>query len=182
MVEVEIKVSVKERNLLEEKLMQSGFVKGDLLKESDFYFDSDFHKIKENGMALRIRSCENLTANSVENFMTFKGPKMDQISMTRKELEMQIESAEIGKEIFTSLGYTLVRPVIKRRQYFHRDTITACLDQVEDLGDFMELEIVVSQEAEKDAALSGIFTLLSEVGYEVGDVINTSYLSMLQRK
>ena len=71
MIEVEIKVAVKNKLLIEEKLLQTGFSKGDLLKESDFYFDSDYNKLKENDMALRIRSCENLTQDSTESFITF---------------------------------------------------------------------------------------------------------------
>lgn len=180
MVEVEVKVSIKNRNLIEEKLSLAGFEKGELLRETDHYFDSDHHNLKKNDMALRIRSCENLTSGLTENFMTYKGPKMDAVSMMRKELEMQIEDAEIGKEILKSLGYVPVRPVIKLRQQFYLDQMTACLDLVSHLGEFLELEIVVSKEDEKDAALNRIISLLRELGYEPEEIIRTSYLSMLQ--
>ena len=182
MIEVEIKVAVKNCSLLEEKLVQAGFSRGDLVKETDYYFDSEFNRIRENDMALRIRSCENLTKHVSEHFMTYKGPKMDTVSMTREELEMTIEEAEIGKKILEALGYVPVSPVVKCRQHFCREPITACFDQVEGLGDFLELEIVVCQEHEREAALQEIYLLLCELGYEACDVINTSYLSMLQNK
>ena len=182
MVEVEVKVSVKNKIYLEEKLLEKGFLKGDLLKESDSYFDSACHEIREKDMALRIRSCENITRNLTENFMTYKGPKMDKISMTRKELEMNIESAETGRDILKSLGYIEVPPVVKLRQLFHLDKMTACLDQVENLGDFLELEIVVAQENEKENALDRLISLLYELGYEQEDIIKTSYLSMLENR
>ena len=57
-----------------------------------------------------------------------------------------------------------------------------CLDQVEDLGDFLELEIVVSEENEKADALNKIISLLHDFGYGADDIIRTSYLSMLQNK
>lgn len=182
MVEVEVKVSVRNRVYLEEKLLEKGFLKGDLLKESDYYFDNACHEIREKDMALRIRSCENLSMNTTETFMTYKGPKLDQVSMTRKELEMKIESAEIGRDILKSLGYTEVPPVVKLRQEFHMDRMNACLDRVENLGDFLELEIVVAQENEKENALNQLILLLHELGYEREDIIRTSYLSMLQNK
>lgn len=182
MIEVEIKVSAKNKEKIEEKLLQKGFWKGDLLKESDFYFDNESGNIRKNDKALRIRSCENLTTNSAENFMTFKGPKIDAISMTRQELEMKIGNTEIGEEILKSLGYTLIYPVIKLRQYFYFEDVTACLDQVENLGDFLELEIIVQQEEEKEAALNRIISLLSGLGYKQEEIIRTSYLSMLQSK
>lgn len=182
MIEVEVKVAVKNRLQIENSLQQLGFEKGDLLKESDYYFDSKFNKLREQDMALRIRSCENLTSNTAEHFMTFKGPKLDSISMTRKELETKIESAETGIEILCSLGYEPILPVHKLRQHLAMGEITACLDQVEELGDFLELEIIVQQESEREAALNQIITLLNELGYAPTEIIRTSYLSMLQRK
>ncbi|MBQ7838918.1 MAG: class IV adenylate cyclase [Lachnospiraceae bacterium] len=182
MIEVEIKVSIKNKNQTEEKLQQIGFEKRDLVEESDVYFDKDRNALKSQDMALRIRSCKNLMTNTTENFMTYKGPKMDDISMTRKELEMKIENAEIGKEILRSLGYEWVYPVKKLRQYFCRNEMTACLDSVENLGEFLELEIVLPQENEKEAALNEIISLLRELGYEQGDIIRTSYLSMLHSR
>ncbi len=182
MIEVEVKVSVKDRKQAEEKLLQKGFSKGELLRESDFYFESKYNNLKEKDMALRIRSCENLTMNSSENFMTFKGPKMDDISMTRKEVEMKIENAETGKEILRSLGYEAVYPVLKLRQHFYMGELTACLDRVDGLGEFLELEIIVPQENEKAAALNKIISLLHELEYETEEIIRTSYLSMLQNR
>ena len=58
--------------------------------------------------------------------------------------------------------------------------MTACLDLVSHLGEFLELEIVVSKEDEKDADLNRIISLLRELGYEPEEIIRTSYLSMLQ--
>ena len=180
MIEVEVKVAVKNRLQIENSLWQLGFVKGDLLQESDYYFDSKFNKLRERDMALRIRSCENLTSNAAEHFITFKGPKMDHVSMTRKELEMKIESAETGIEILCALGYEPVLPVRKFRQHLTMGEITACLDQVDDLGDFLELEIIVQQESEREPALNKIIALLHELGYAPDEIIRTSYLSMLQ--
>lgn len=182
MIEVEIKVLVKNKEALEEKLLQAGFAKSDLQKESDFYFDNELGNIRKKDQALRIRSCENLTMNRKENFMTYKGPKMDKISMTRKELEIKIENAETGKEILKALGYAPVYPVIKLRQYYHKELMTACLDQVENLGEFLELEMIVQQEKEKEIALEKIISLLHELGYESEEIIRTSYLSMLQNQ
>lgn len=182
MIEVEVKVLVKCIKVIEEKLKKAGFIKAKCVKESDVYFDNSRNEIKNNDQALRIRSCKDLAEDVETCFMTFKGPKMDAISMTRKELEMQVECAEVGKEILVSLGYTQIYPVIKHRQYYHKNTITACLDQVEGLGDFLEFEIVVNREDEKPEALNRLMDMLKELGYGPEDIIRESYLSMLQAK
>lgn len=180
MIEVELKVSVNDREQLNDKLLKLGFVKGDRVKETDTYFDNQVNQIKDSDSALRIRSRENLTTNLSEHFMTYKGPKMDGVSMTRKEVEMQIDDEKVGKDIVVSLGYVKMYPVVKIRHYYSQNQITACLDQVEGLGDFLELEIIVSQEDEKQEALDMLVSLLRELGYSSKETIRKSYLSMLQ--
>ncbi len=182
MIEVEVKVSVKCIKAIEEKLQKASFIKAKCVKESDVYFDNSRNEIKNNDQALRIRSCKDLDEDVETCFMTFKGPKMDTISMTRKELEMQVECAEVGKEILVSLGYIQTYPVIKHRQYYHKNLMTACLDRVENLGDFLEFEIVVNREDEKPEALNQLMDMLKELGYGPEDIIRESYLSMLQVK
>ena len=102
--------------------------------------------------------------------------------MTRNEYEIEISNIETGMEILENLGYTSVYPVVKMRQYFKKGESRACLDQVENLGDFLELEIVVEDDRDRDKALDKIMLILQELGYEKKDVIRRSYLSMLQEE
>ena len=99
MIEVEIKVSVKNITKIEECLLKNGFIKGANIKESDYYFDNEVHEIRNNDQALRIRSSYDLDADVKYNLMTFKGSKMDEISMTRKEYD-EWKQQEIAKKIF----------------------------------------------------------------------------------
>lgn len=63
-----------------------------------------------------------------------------------------------------------------------KDSVTACLDDVHDLGTFLELEILAESEEKKDTALGQIESILNGLGYQISDTVQTSYLSMLQRK
>ena len=182
MIEVEVKLKICDRNRITQKLTTLDFRMGNQKKETDIYFDNAEGNFRKEDKALRIRQCENLTTKESICYMTYKGPKLDHISMTRKEVELQIEDAQIGKEMLENLGFMSVHPVIKLRQYFHKENVTACLDQVEGLGDFMELEVIVADEAEKEEALGRIIELLHILGYCKEDIIRTSYLSMLERK
>ena len=182
MIEVEIKVCIKNKKRLEQGMEQFGFMKGSLLRETDWYFDNMEGTFRKSDKALRIRQCENLTSKENISYITYKGPKLDNISMTRKELEIRIDDAKTGKEILQNLGFLPVFPVVKLRQYFHKDDMTACLDQVENLGDYLELEIIVENEEGREEALNRIFLFLEKLGYGKEDIIRTSYLSMLQKK
>lgn len=96
MIEVEIKVQVRDENITGKKLTLLGFEKGNLVQEADYYFDNEAAGFRKSDQALRIRQCENLTTNENVVYMTYKGPKLDSISMTRKELEMRVDDAETG--------------------------------------------------------------------------------------
>lgn len=181
MIEVEVKVKIKDREEIAQKLIALGFKLGHEKKETDLYFDNQEGIFRKGDKALRIRQCENLTTKENVSYMTYKGPKLDHISMTRKELEMKIENGETGTEILKNLGFLPVCPVMKLRQYFHNDSMTACLDQVEGLGDYLELEIIVENEENREEALIRIIGLLKCLGYEKEEIIRTSYLSMLQK-
>ena len=99
MIEVEIKLPLFRRSITERALTDCGFKAGNLVKESDFYFTSDFHDFMKTDEALRIRTCENFTTRETTSFLTYKGAKLDTVSTTRKELETRIEDADIAKAI-----------------------------------------------------------------------------------
>lgn len=102
--------------------------------------------------------------------------------MTRKELETEVKDAEICKNILESVGFCPVSPVEKVRQYFHKDEVTACVDEVRNLGDYLELEIIVDNENEREVALGKLEVLLKKLGYSMKDTTRISYLSMLMGK
>lgn len=160
MIEVEIKLPLFRRSVTERTLTEFGFKPGNLVKESDFYFTSDFHDFMKTDEALRIRTCDNFNTRETASFLTYKGAKLDTVSTTRKELETRIDDAEITREILISLGYKRLYPVTKLRQYYHKGMMTACVDQVEGLGSFLELEILVNTLEEKESALQSIEALL----------------------
>ena len=178
MIEVEIKLPLFRRSITERALTDCGFKAGNLVKESDFYFTSDFHDFMKTDEALRIRTCENFTTRETTSFLTYKGAKLDTVSTTRKELETRIEDADIAREILISLGYKKLYPVTKLRQYYHKGRMTACVDQVESLGSFLELEILVDSPEQKESALQSIEALLLDMGSSLKETTRKSYLSM----
>ena len=117
MIEVELKIFVKNITSLEEQLLKKGFTEGNSLKESDYYLDDESGSIRNHDQALRIRCSQDLSSGVVTNTITYKGPKLDTVSMTRNELEIHTDNLETAIEIFSSLGYKTIYPVIKQREY-----------------------------------------------------------------
>lgn len=186
-VEVEIKLKIREGGMvsLQNALKSQGFVTGDTVIESDLYYTSSHHDFIRLDEALRVRTIETLrngTVESVSSVLTYKGPKLDQRSMARKELETSIGDATVCDEILRSIGFSPVPPVRKKRQHFLKEDVTACIDSVDGLGDYLELEIIVPSESQRETALKRIEALLIFLGYSMSDTTRISYLSMLMQK
>ena len=188
MIEVEIKLPLRRQEKTEETgriaevLCSMGFRKAARFRQRDTYFDNEAGEIRGGGKALRIRETEDLMKGIVTAELNFKGPRMDQVSMTRQELETEVGQAETGRRILAALGFSPVLPeVVKERTEYRREEITAALDRVEGLGDFLELEILADEETENGKVLQKLEELLGELGYQMGDTVTRSYLSMLQQ-
>ena len=138
MIEVEIKMPVDDRQKMEVDLERLGFVRSRTVREEDCYFDSDFGQIRERGEALRVRTVTDTSAGRAQAAITYKGRKMDRVSMSRRELETWVEDGEVCARILEALGFHPVPPeVIKIRQEYTLGRMTACLDNVLGLGDFL---------------------------------------------
>ena len=188
MIEVEVKLPLRRQEKTEETgriaevLCSMGFRKAARFRQRDTYFDNEAGEIRGGGKALRIRETEDLMKGVVTAELNFKGPRMDQVSMTRQELETEVGQAETGRRILAALGFSPVLPeVVKERTEYRRKEITAALDRVEGLGDFLELEILADEETENGKVLQKLEELLGELGYQMGDTVTRSYLSMLQQ-
>ena len=121
-----------------------------------------------------------------DNCVTYKGPKVDASTKTRRELEIQIESGDKGaaafRELLQALGFKHVADVRKTRHpmevVWQDRPVDVCLDELEGLGLFLELEIVAN-ESQMEEAKSTIASLAQELG--LTESIRESYLEMLLR-
>ena len=145
--------------------------------QNDHYYahpDRDFARTDE---ALRIREDEDRVQ------LTYKGPLIDEVAKTRHELETGIDSAEIAAEILESLGFHPVRVVAKQRKPFELSwqgiSVEVVIDQVEGLGNFVELETISDPDSHQ-AARDHLLALANKLGLEQSE--RRSYLCLLLAK
>lgn len=189
MIEVEVKLKIDSAESIEKKLIELGFKKGQTLQEIDYYYNGVDRDFRASGEALRLRLVESLDGSAVVADrpgepliqMTYKGPKLDNVSMSRVEHQVNIDNFETMLSILSSLGYKPVEPVIKLRRELFSEEICACVDTVDGLGDYLELEIMVDEENQRENALDKISVILKQLGYSISDTTTTSYLSMLEK-
>ena len=116
MIEVEVKAKINSFEEMEEKLAKIGATKIKKEFQEDIYFNSPVVDFAETDEALRIRTTKENDNKNI--FITYKGPKIDSKSKTRKEIEIGIEDSEKCADIFEEIGFKKVRAVRKNRQYF----------------------------------------------------------------
>lgn len=178
MLEVEVKYRLADSARVEQLLRDWGATVVAEHVEEDHYLnapDRDFAKTDE---AFRLRRIGQ------RNLLTFKGPRHDGTSKTRPELEVPCpdgeESAEAFLKLFRYLGYRFTAVVRKRRKIYEwtRDAfnIHACLDDVEQVGRFIELEIMVP-DSQYPAAKASVLQVAAEL--ELGQTETRSYLEQL---
>lgn len=183
MIEVEVKLPVTDLAEIKAKLLKTGFKETGFIEEHDTYFDNKQGDIRANGEALRVRETKDHLSGKRRAQINFKGKKLDTRTMTRRELQTGVEDGTICKNILQAIGYAPAAPeVIKDRTMLQNGSVTACLDYVHGLGEFLELEILVRSDEEKGAALAQIESILNNLGYQISDTVRTSYLSMLQKE
>jgi adenylate cyclase class 2 len=174
MIEVEVKVRA-DHSKIRPVLMEMGASKIGVEEQSDVYFAAPYRDFAKTDEALRIRS---LGGHSV---LTYKGPKLDKVSKTRVEIETPVDGTATAK-IFHSLGFLEAGAVRKKRDIFRAGEIIVCLDAVEGLGEFLEVELDVEDKKDLESSRAELFKFLSQFGLSEKDSIRTSYLEMVLDK
>jgi adenylate cyclase class 2 len=181
MLEVEMKFADVDFTQLEKQLREAGARAKAELDESDEYFNAPDRDFARTDEALRLRRI------GAANFVTYKGPKRDAQTKTRTEIEVPIaegsHAAEQFARLLQKLGYRPVQEVRKHRRTFHWERggypLEVCLDDVDGLGQFAELEIQAPEE-QLEAARKVLLETAQALGLTCQE--RRSYLELLLGK
>jgi adenylate cyclase class 2 len=171
MFEVEIKARARVEPL-EAELKRRGAVFEKVARQADIYYNAPDHDFGVTDEAVRLRRQGSKT------FLTYKGPKLDAKSKTRKEVEVEVSDFEKMQDILLSLGFRKTLDVVKERRMYQYRGAEVCLDRIEGLGDFVELELQAESTDDITAKRDALIALLRTLGVE-GELIRESYLEML---
>ena len=179
MYEVEMKFRIASPSDFERKLETFGVVLEPAVEEFDQFYRHPARDFAKTDEGLRIRR-RVFADGSEERFLTYKGPKIDPLTKTRKEIEIPLEVDQPWHDVLTALDFQPAAVVVKTRR---RGTLEEngrsfdiVLDQLPEFGFFTELETIAS-EADKDAARQALLVLAAKLGLD--ESIRMGYLEML---
>ena len=176
-LEVEVKYRTSDRRGLLDKLVGLGATFIGEERHRDTYFAPPHRDFAKSDEALRIRQTDAL------GWITYKGPKIDALTKTRREVEAPLEpaSAALLGDILKELSFSPVREVVKSRSIhataYRGFPVTIAFDDVQGLdGSFIELEIHAEEEELADAR-DALLALAKELQLE--DAERRSYLELV---
>lgn len=176
MIEVEVKAHAPNLNEIEEKIVEIGASREGEEYQEDLYFNAPHRDFAQTDEALRIRKIKK--ENSEETYITYKGAKMDNVSKTRKEIEVAVENPSKVADILQNLSFRPVATVRKNRIIYTLGELIITLDKVHGVGDFVEIEKETAEGEDTKEALNEIFATYSKIGIENG-FERSSYLELM---
>ena len=180
--EVEQKFPVPNLETVQAAILELGATAGPTLHQVDTYYAHPTRDFASTDEALRIRRVDQA------NVFTYKGPKLDTATKTRQEIELPFaegqQAAEQGGQLLEALGFRRVAEVAKVRQTFHlqhqEQDIEFALDNIQNLGTFVEIEIVAADQQAMETARQTIQSLSQALNLTQSE--RRSYLELLLEK
>ena len=137
----------------------------------DLYFNHPGKDFAVTDEALRLRKIDD------KSVITYKGPKLAGFVKTRIEEETGIDDFGKVREILLHLEFKEVLVVNKKRDVYKLNDITICIDYVNGLGVFIELEIMSGN---RDWAEKELLLIAEKLGLTIFE--KKSYLELLLDK
>lgn len=176
--EVEIKIPVEDLVSIEKKIESLGATRLNQEIQLDEYFAHPCRSFSDTDEALRLRARKSLTGEEISAEMTYKGPKIDPLTKTRVEISIIIPDYEMQSAMLRHLGFISVATVTKQRTFYSFEGTTISLDDVENVGTFIELERVVDSPSEIGPSREVIFDIVRRLDLRPEKSIRKSYLEL----
>ena len=176
MFEVEVKTYLSNADRIIDILKNKGCTfEPPIIQKDDVFVHKNIQgtDIPNDSNVLRIR-----TENDIHSLTL----KQMQNSFESIELETIVDNPNVVSEMLTLLGYKKFVAINKKRTKSKYNKFSLCIDEVEDLGNFLEVELLVEKEEEKSTALEQIHKFLSAIGISKNDICHERYHIMLYNK
>lgn len=184
MTEVELKASLSPQQAaaLPSALARLGFAAQATQEETDLYWNGAARDFRRTDEALRLRAVRHISGGEAQTYLTYKGPKLDARSSTRQEYETAVGDFDTARSILLALGYHAAFTVKKTRRSFTRGAQTVCLDEVDGLGHYIELEQLLEDGASRENAITSLLALLDTLSLSRDALTRASYLELLMAR
>ena len=172
MIEVETKFRSPGNDKVRKALTKLGAKEISSGAMEDVYFGHPARDFGKTDEALRLRKLQDGAE------LTYKGPRMQtESSKAREEITLRTDNPLAAQRIVERLGFKESFVLRKHRTSFMLDKLRIDVDLVDDLGEFVELEVLTES---PDRAMALMETARKELGLEKPEP--KTYLELLIEK
>jgi len=172
MREIEVKAKLKDKTGFLKLAKQLGIEFNDTIVQEDHTYESETAYNDPNWNIFRIRKQDN------KNILTMKH-KASTRSRDNHEYETIVDDHIEITKMLDRLGYKFAVKVNKKRRIAKYRDFELCLDEIEHLGDFVEVEKLAEDNADVDAIQLELWGLLRELGIEPIDRVHKGYDTLM---
>lgn len=164
-LEIEAKIKVDELWPIRDALEAAGAVRVRKVREVNTYF-----LVLDTDVGLRTRR-ETDEAGNVRCRVTYKGPKQPGRFKQREELEFDVSDADVAGEVLRRVGHPVGLIFEKNREMFRLGDCEVVLDELPELGCFVEVE---------GPGEESVQVILDRIGLGAAETISTGYASLVR--
>lgn len=176
MKEIEIKYQLNDKSKLIEKLERLGCVMSDTNIQKDTIYVSDLNHIENTPESIFLRVRKD------NDKIQLNAKRHEKVMQSRKEVEFEVSSYEEANKFLELIGFEKWVEVNKERVHTIYKDCNICIDEVETLGSFVELEYVVDDETEEEKILKKIEEIAKEIGIDTKEIVNQYYDEMIAER
>lgn len=180
MREIEVKASIDSIQTIIDALAAQGVAVSEPVTQHDRVYGLPEVDGEGDNTApwLRIRS--ETKHGQTTHIFTLKRSVTSQLDSIEYETEVADES-EL-EMIIKQLSFSLYSDLTKTRQKAHFGNIEVCIDMVEGLGSFIEVEKLTDESANIDEVRAELWQILHLLGVESGSEVTDGYDVLMNRK
>ncbi len=172
MREIEIKLKANNLDIIEKRLKDLGCNLSDWFEQKDAVYTSvnnprDIDAFIEGDIAIRIRKEKDKIKLTLKQQKT---PGLDKI-----EHETEIKDLGEVHSILTILGWKPIIEIIKKRKKGILGKYEVCLDMVEGLGSYVEIEKMTTADANPEEVRKELFNEAKKIGLSQVDEEKRGY-------
>ncbi|MEA3515363.1 MAG: class IV adenylate cyclase [Nanoarchaeota archaeon] len=172
-MEIEIKARLKDKKKVATKLKQLGAEEQKQKHQFDQYYNHPSKDIRETNEYIRLRYLHNKN----------KGKFCYHVNAgdATKEYEVPVEDINTFKQILKLCGFSPLGLIDKKRRTFDLDSFEITIDEVNGIGDFLEIEID-GEINEVKVKKARCLKLLEKIGLSKQDTCNIWLCDIATRK
>jgi adenylate cyclase class 2 len=168
--EIEAKLKVEDLGAIRERLKERGAEQAGEFLETNTFFDADDRSLLAADKGLRLRKARNIATGEDEFTLTYKGPRQHGPLKSRDEQEVGVANAEDAVAFLGKLGFTVLFSFEKKRESWTLDGCKVELDELPNLGTFVEIE------GPKDEV---VMRVRESLGLGARPIVKASYTALL---